>query len=239
MRYTWASATHVGLIRAGNEDSVRPTTDGSSEEPVVIAVADGMGGAVAGEVASRLAIDAATTEPAESPVTPGDRVRAGNEAVIEAISDDYTLSGMGTTMTLGLFQPGGQLHVGHIGDSRMYLYRNRELKQLTRDHTLVAELVAMGQITEQQAETHPRRHLVTRVIGTETVDVDEFDVELMPGDRVLLCSDGLTEMLRDNRIADILRQADSPSDAAWKLVEAANAAGGNDNTTVAVVDVSP
>ena len=209
MRYTWASATHVGLIRAGNEDSVRPMNDGSSENPVVIAVADGMGGAVA------------------------------NDSVIEAISNDYTLSGMGTTLTLGLFEPAGSLRVGHIGDSRMYLYREGDLTQLTRDHTLVAELVAMGQITEEQAETHPRRHLVTRVIGTETVDVDEFDVELSPGDRVLLFSDWLNSMLRDTRIAEILRKADSPSDAAWKLVEAANAAGGNDNTTVAVVDVSP
>lgn len=239
MRFTWASATHVGLVRSGNEDSVRPLADGSTEEAVIIAVADGMGGAVAGEVASRIAIEAAMTEDSDAPLTPGDRVRAGNEAVIGAIAEDYTLSGMGTTLTLGLFLPEGVLKIAHIGDSRLYLLRNSELDQLTNDHTLVAELVAMGQITAEQAEIHPRRHLVTRVIGTDPINVDEFELTLDPGDRVLVCSDGLTVMLRDPDVAEILRSTPSPSEAAWSLVEAANAAGGTDNTTVAVVDVSP
>jgi serine/threonine protein phosphatase PrpC len=239
MRYTWASATHVGLVRAGNEDSVRPVNDGSTEDPVVIAVADGMGGAVAGEVASRVAIDAAFAEKATSDISPGDRVRNGNDAVVAAVADDTTLSGMGTTLTVGLFLPGGTVRIGHIGDSRLYLYRDNELQQLTRDHTLVAELVAMGRITAEEAATHPRRHLVTRVIGTPDVNVDEFEVELKPDDRILICSDGLNTMLRDHEIAAKLAAASSPSDAAWSLVEAANAAGGTDNTTVAVVDVSP
>ncbi len=239
MRFTWASATHVGLVRSGNEDSVRPLADGSSEDAVVVAVADGMGGAVAGEIASRVAIEAATDPGPDSSLSPGERVQAGNAAVIEAITEDFRLSGMGTTLTLGYFDPSGVLRVGHIGDSRLYLYRNGALEQLTDDHTLVAELVAMGQITEEQAENHPRRHLVTRVIGTETIDVDELDFELESGDRILICSDGLTSMLRDTQVAEILRQSTSPSDAAWSLVEAANAAGGVDNTTVAVVDVSP
>ncbi len=239
MRYTWASATHVGLVRAGNEDSVRPIADGSTEDRIVIAVADGMGGAVAGEVASRVAIDAAMAQEAASDITPGDRVRDGNAAVVAAVAADTALSGMGTTLTLGLFLPGGRAQIGHIGDSRLYLYRNNELRQLTRDHTLVADLVAMGQITAEQAETHPRRHLVTRVIGTPEIVVDEFDLELEPGDRIVICSDGLNSMLRDHGIAAKLDKASSPSDAAWSLVEAANAAGGSDNTTVAVVDVSP
>ena len=239
MKFTWASATHVGLVRSGNEDSVRPRTDGSSQDAVVIAVADGMGGAVAGEIASRVAIEAATGPAPEAEVGPADRVRAGNDAVLEAVGNDYTLSGMGTTLTLGYFDPKGVLEVGHIGDSRLYVYRNETLEQLTKDHTLVAELVALGQITEEQAETHPRRHLVTRVIGTESVDVDELTITLEPGDRVLLCSDGLNSMLRDSQIAELLRESASPTEAAWSLVEAANAAGGTDNTTVAVVDVSP
>ena len=239
MKFTWASATHVGLVRSGNEDSVRPLADSSSEKAVVIAVADGMGGAVAGEIASRVAIEAAMEPAPDDEMTPGERVRSGNDAVISAIENDYTLSGMGTTLTLGHFYPSGLLRVGHIGDSRLYLYRDGALVQLTDDHTLVAELIAMGQITEEQAETHPRRHLVTRVIGTETVDVDEFDINLDPGDRILICSDGLTSMLRDTRVAEILLKSASPTDAAWSLVEAANAAGGTDNTTVAVVDVSP
>ena len=239
MRFTWASATHVGLVRSGNEDSVRPMTDGSTEEKVVIAVADGMGGAVAGEIASRVAVEAAMSEATDADITPGDRVRTGNEAVLQAIAENHALSGMGTTLTLGLFLPEGELKVAHIGDSRLYLLREGALSQLTNDHTLVAELVAMGQITAEQAETHPRRHLVTRVIGTDPIHVDEFDLNLDPGDRLLFCSDGLTTMLRDPDVAEILRSTPSPSEAAWSLVEAANAAGGADNTTVAVVDVSP
>ncbi len=239
MRYTWASATHVGLVRAGNEDSVRPMNDGSADQPVVIAVADGMGGAVAGEVASRIAIEAAFVQDANADIAPGDRVRNGNAAVVKAAADDYTLSGMGTTLTLGLFLPAGIAQIAHIGDSRLYLHRDGELQQLTRDHTLVAELVAMGQITQEQAATHPRRHLVTRVIGTPDIEVDEFDVELNAGDRIVFCSDGLNTMLRDHEVAAKLAIASSASDAAWSLVEAANAAGGTDNTTVAVVDVSP
>ena len=238
MRFTWASATHVGLVRTGNEDAVRPTTDGSGEEPVVIAVADGMGGAVAGEVASRLAIEAALAEQPATESEPGERVRRANQAVVEAVEADYTLSGMGTTLTLALFLPTGVAQIAHIGDSRMYLYRNDELRQITRDHTLVADLVALGQITAEQAETHPRRNLVTRVIGAPDAEPDELEVPLVKGDRVVLCSDGLNSMLRDAEIAEILGRSESPSEAAWSLVEAANAAGGTDNTTVAVVDVS-
>ncbi|MCP3994862.1 MAG: serine/threonine-protein phosphatase [bacterium] len=238
MRYTWASATHVGLVRAGNEDSVRPTTDGSKEEPVVIAVADGMGGAVAGEVASRIAIEAAMDAGPTADISPVDRIRIGNQAVVAAVEDDYTLSGMGTTLTLGLFLPEGTAKIAHIGDSRLYLFRDGELRQVTKDHTLVADLVALGQITPEQAETHPRRNLVTRVIGTSEINVDEFEIELISGDRIVLCSDGLNSMLRDQEIAERLSNASSPSDAAWSLVEGANAAGGSDNTTVAVVDVS-
>ncbi len=238
MRYTWASATHIGLVRTGNEDSVRPTTDGSTDEPVIVAVADGMGGAVAGEVASRIAIDAAVAPGTDSDITPGDRVRLGNDAVMRAVEGDYNLSGMGTTLTLGHFLPDGTAGIAHIGDSRLYLLRSGELRQITRDHTLVADLVAMGKITAEQAKTHPRRNLVTRVIGTSAVDVDEIDLELQPDDRVIICSDGLNSMLSDATIEAISRRASSPSEAAWSLVEAANAAGGVDNTTVAVVDVS-
>ena len=213
--------------------------DGSKEDPVVIAVADGMGGAVAGEVASRIAIEAAMSADPASDLSPAERLRIGNQAVVAAVENDYTLSGMGTTLTLGLFLPEGTARIAHIGDSRLYLFRDNELRQVTRDHTLVADLVALGQITPEQAETHPRRNLVTRVIGTPDINVDEFELELAAGDRIVLCSDGLNSMLRDNEIAEKLRNASSPSDAAWSLVEAANAAGGSDNTTVAVVDVSP
>jgi serine/threonine protein phosphatase PrpC len=237
MNYSWATATHVGHVRAGNEDSVHPDTDGSGEGPLLIAVADGMGGHVAGEIASRVAIEAASAEPADV-LTPGERVGAANDAVIQAVRDDASLAGMGTTLTLGIFDEDGTLHIGHVGDSRIYLLRDGYITQVTTDHTLVNEMVARGQLTPLQAQTHPRRHLLTRVIGMADVDAEEIERQLQPGDRVLLCSDGLTTMIPDYQIAEILHTSASPTEAAWSLVEAANSAGGMDNTTVAVVDVA-
>ena len=238
MNYTWATATHVGHIRDGNEDAIVPSQDGAGEGPVVIAIADGMGGHVAGEVASGLAIEAATAPDADSTVDVQSRVDMGNKAVIEATNNDPELTGMGTTLTLGLFGPDRILQIGHVGDSRLYLLRDRELNQITRDHTWVADMLSAGRITEAEAETHPRRHLLTRVLGMINVEIDEETVQLEDGDRVLVCSDGLTTMLQNNTIAYILGNAATPSDAVWGLVEAANAAGGYDNTTVAVVDVA-
>ncbi|HSF85420.1 MAG TPA: protein phosphatase 2C domain-containing protein [Acidimicrobiia bacterium] len=236
MRYAWAVESHVGRVRRGNEDSLAPTTDGAGEGPVVIAVADGMGGHVAGEVASHLAIEAAMKG------DPGDvdahgRVSAANEAVAAAMRDDPDLSGMGTTLTLGIFRGDGTVQIGHVGDSRAYLLRNGELRQITTDHTLVARLVADGHISESEARTHPRRHLVMQSIGMHNVDIEEAELQLEPGDRVLLCTDGLNSMIDDEAIAGLLADA-SPAEAAWRLIDAANAAGGYDNTTVAVVDVT-
>ena len=237
MKYTWATGTHVGHVRDGNEDAVSPGEDGAGPGPVVIAIADGMGGHVAGEVASGLAITAATEPAAESEVDVRSRVSAGNDAVVEAAIDDSALTGMGTTLTLGLFESDGTLRIGHVGDSRLYLLRDGTLDQVTRDHTWVADMLSAGRLSEEEAENHPRRHLLTRVLGMQDVNVDEEDRPLQDGDRVLLCSDGLTTMLTDPRVAEILRSAETPSDAVWALIEAANAAGGYDNTTVAVVDV--
>ena len=239
MRYTWATATHVGHVREGNEDAVMPEQDGSGAGPFLAAVADGMGGHVAGEVASGLAIAAATGAAADEDVAVGIRVEMGNEAVVDAMADDPGLEGMGTTLTLGLFGPKGTLDIGHVGDSRLYLYRDGDLRQLTRDHTWVAEMVAAGRLSEADAVNHPRRHLLTRVLGMAApLEVDSDSVQLMAGDRIVICSDGLTTMIDDDRIAGLLDSAPTPSDAAWALVEAANAAGGYDNTTVAVVDVA-
>ncbi len=234
MKYTWASATDAGHVREKNEDSVFPETDGHRSGPVVIAVADGMGGAAAGEVASKLAIEAATGTEGSA----GERIRRGNEAVLEAEAADNTLSGMGTTLTIGLFEADGHLELGHVGDSRTYLLRKGELRQVTRDHTLVGEMVEQGRLTPTQAETHPRRHLLTRVIGMAGVTPDIIEMEIESGDRLLFCSDGLNLMLTDVGIARLLGGAADPSDAAWSLVEAANAAGGLDNVTVVVVDAT-
>ena len=238
MNYTWATATHVGHLRDGNEDFVTPSEDGSGSGPLVVAIADGMGGHVGGEVASRLAVEAAIAPPPGEDVDVGDRVDLGNDAVLAATEEDPSLAGMGTTLTLGLFDTDGALHIGHVGDSRLYLLRDGELRQLTRDHTWVMDMLSRGQLSEKQAVNHPRRHLLTRVLGMAGVPVDEDTLELEEGDRLLVCSDGLTTMLRDRAIAGILRDAETPSDAVWALVEGANAAGGYDNTTVAVVDVA-
>ena len=234
MNYTWASATDIGHIRAENEDNVFPETDGTATGFVLIAVADGMGGAAAGGVASRLAINAAV----EKKGTALDRVAASNRAVLKASEADPALSGMGTTLTLGLFHNDGCVEIGHVGDSRAYLLRQRELEQLTSDHTLVAEMVAQGRITAAQAETHPRRHLLTRVVGMTGLRAETIKRQLTDGDRILFCSDGLTGMLTDTIIARLLMAGTAPSDAAWSLVEAANSAGGIDNITAAVIDIT-
>jgi len=235
VNYTIATATHVGRTRAQNEDAVHPAEDTSTTGPIIVAVADGMGGHAAGEVASALAIEHST---GGDGVPAKQRVVAANVAVLDAARSNSAYMGMGTTLTLGVFWPDGRVEIGHVGDSRAYLWRNDRLTQLTIDHTFVHELIAQGRLDPSEAETHPRRHMLTRTVGMPDVRVDTLELQLQPGDRVLLCSDGLTGMVPDERIARILGHTPVPADAVWSLVEAANAAGGLDNTTVAVVDVA-
>lgn len=233
MRFTWATATHPGLVRDINEDGVVPADDGAAEGPVLVAVADGMGGHAAGEVASRLALDAAV----KTRGTPAEKVMLANVAVLAGGSERLERSGMGTTLTLGIFNRDGRLQVGHVGDSRLYLARKGSLVQVTTDHSLVAEYLARGEITAEEAERHPRRNVITRALGIESeIEVDEHTVHLRPGDRVLICTDGLTTMVTHEEITAILTDSESAQDAAWALIEAANGAGGEDNITVAVVD---
>ena len=233
MRYLWAAATHQGMVRDNNEDSVFPTASGDSDDHVVLIVADGMGGHVAGEVASRIAINAA----ASTELDPVDRVAAGNRAIREEVARDPSLEGMGTTMTL-LVIDGDVATLAHVGDSRAYLLRQDELSQLTEDHTVAAEYVAMGQLSAEEAGSHPQRHMLTKTLGlTRFVNVDEYKVDLSRGDRILLCSDGLTEMVDDKTIARTLSSG-SPDEVVWKLVELANEASGVDNITVVVVEVT-
>lgn len=233
MRYIWATATHPGMVRDNNEDAVFPTSSGDSTDSALIIVADGMGGHVAGEVASRIAINAA----ASTEVDPGDRVAAGNRAIREEVARDPSLEGMGTTMTL-LSIDDAVATIGHVGDSRAYLLRDGELRQLTEDHTVAAEYVALGQLTPEEATSHPQRHMLTRTLGlTRFVNVDEIELDMVSGDRILVCSDGLTEMVGDDAIAATLGKG-SPDEVAWELVELANQAGGVDNITVVVVAAS-
>lgn len=233
MKYIWAAATHKGMARENNEDSMYPESSGESEGPVVLIVADGMGGHVAGEVASRLAVNAA----ASVGLSPADRVAAGNRAIREEIARQPELDGMGTTMTLVELLPDGTAHFGHVGDSRGYMYSDERLVQLTKDHTVAARYVDMGQITAEEAEGHPQSHMLTRCLGlTRFVNVDELAMPLEAGDRLLLCSDGLNTMIDNDAIADGLNGV-TADEAAWNLIDKANEAGGNDNITVIVVDV--
>ncbi len=234
MKYTWATSTHPGLVRDSNEDAVFPEEDGNSDGDLLVAVADGMGGHAAGEIASAVAIETI----ASSEAAAAERVREANRAVMgrgEARTDHH---GMGTTLTIGLFRPDGTLDVGHAGDSRLYLSRRHELLQVTTDHSLVAEYLATGKITAEETVDHPQRNVITRALGISwDLEVDDHRVNLRPGDRVLLCSDGLTSMISDDEIATILSEQPAPQAAGWALIEAANQAGGEDNITVAIVDV--
>lgn len=234
MNYSWAGATHVGRMRTNNEDAFAPAAPGTGPGPVVVAVADGMGGHVAGEVASTLALEAAMDGSGGA----GDRVRAGNERVVEAVVADPSLAGMGTTLTLISLGAEGEIDLAHIGDSRAYRLRGRKLEQLTHDHTLVADLVAEGRLDPGAVKAHPQRNLLTRVIGMgKSIQVDEIVGSVLPGDRLLLCSDGLTSMVSDSQITKLLKTGET-EEAIWALIEAANNAGGEDNITVVVVDVT-
>lgn len=233
MTLHWATATNVGLQRGHNEDAVAPTDMGVESDRLVIGVADGMGGHVAGEVASRLAIETALATEGG----PLDRARAANDAVLRRVHSEPRLRGMGTTLTLAVLSPEGA-DIGHIGDSRAYLWRDGSLRQLTTDHSLMAEMIAAGELDPEEAAVHPYRSVITRAIGLdEEVSIDHVTIELGSGDRLLLCTDGLTNMVDDDGIAELLDRHPSPVEAVWALVEAANAAGGIDNVTVAVIDV--
>lgn len=236
MNYVWAGASDVGRVRTQNEDSFYPTFDGAGDGPLLVAVADGMGGHAAGEIASRIAIDT-VGHPVKEDADPHTMVQAANDAVLEAVGNDPTLAGMGTTLSMALLEPGGTARVGHVGDSRIYLLRGGKLRRVTVDHTVVAEMVAMGQIRPDEEAQHPQRHLLTRALGMRDVGIFATEEALESGDRLLLCSDGLTEMVTEPQIVALIT-GNSPSEAVWRLVEAANAAGGVDNTTALVVDAA-
>jgi serine/threonine protein phosphatase PrpC len=225
--------TDTGRKRRRNEDSFVC-------EPPLFAVADGMGGAQAGEIASRLAAGSLThLEPSDA--SGQERVVAmiqeANRSVYERASEDEAVSGMGTTMTIALVD-GDNVCIGHVGDSRAYLVRDGRLAQLTEDHSLVAELVRSGKLSPEEAETHPHRSVITRALGTDPeVEVDSFCVAAQGGDVFMLCSDGLTSMVHDEAILSVVEEhrGDLNSSAA-RLVEEANRAGGEDNITVVLFE---
>lgn len=227
-------ATHPGRKRRHNEDTY-------VVEPPLFAVADGMGGANAGEVASGLAAAALKEGPADGS-RGEDRVTAliqeANRRVFRRANEDREAAGMGTTMTVALVED-DRVVFGHVGDSRAYRIRSDSIEQLTDDHSLVAELVRSGRLTPEEAEAHPQRSVITRAVGTEPdVDVDTFAIEPSEGDLFLICSDGLTDMVDDRAIIEAVEEhRDDLDEAAKALVGAANRVGGEDNITVVFFEV--
>jgi serine/threonine protein phosphatase PrpC len=230
-----AGRSDTGRKRRHNEDAY-------VMHPPVFAVADGMGGAQAGELASRLAAETVEDEQADAAgvqrVT--SLVQAANRRVYERSREDTAFSGMGTTMTVALVED-GVVTIGHVGDSRAYMIRDGSLEQLTHDHSLVAELVRSGKLTPEEAEHHPQRSVITRALGTDPdVDVDTYSVDARAGDVFLLCSDGLTSMVGDAAILRIVEHHRDDLDAAAReLIATANRGGGEDNITVVFFDIAP
>jgi protein phosphatase len=240
MKIVWGAATHVGMLRQSNEDAFAAQAD-------VFVVADGMGGHNAGEVASALAVkgmrDAAAGgfASAESVVA---AINAANAAIHQASGGPSDQRGMGTTLTAvvplaATTSEPQRMVVANVGDSRVYLWRSGELKQVSADHSYVQELLSEGFISAAEARVHPRRNIVTRALGIEgDVSADSWTLPMLVGDRYVLCSDGLVDEVDDEQIASILRASSDAQLAADTLVAAANANGGRDNVTVVVVDVA-
>lgn len=226
-----AFRTDTGRQRNANEDSF------FVRAPIFV-VADGMGGAQAGEVASRAAADAFDVDLPEGPPEQilRETILAANRRIHELAREDPSRAGMGTTLTAAIVNAEREeVAIGHVGDSRAYRLRGRRLEQLTRDHSLVEEMRRKGQLTDAQAEEHPQRSIITRALGPEPeVEPDVHTVSAAPGDVFLICSDGLTTMLGEEEIAKLLSAATSMQGAVRALVDEANRAGGRDNITALV-----
>lgn len=229
--------THPGKVRNNNEDSLLV---GEGRDETLFVVADGIGGFEAGEVASSITIDVLKDIVPVGSLE--DAIREANRRILAAAKSDERLSGMGTTVVALRFggtesEPAAE--ISHVGDSRAYLLRDGELKPITEDHSLVAELVRSGDLTRDEASEHPQKNLITRALGAEVeVEVDTTVLPIRSGDRFILCSDGLSDMIPETRMLDLLTfSPEGPEKAAQTLVSAALEAGGTDNVTVVVVDV--
>ncbi|WP_417228946.1 Stp1/IreP family PP2C-type Ser/Thr phosphatase [Thermophilibacter sp.] len=229
---SWGARSDVGLVRGHNEDSFLLRTP-------LFMVSDGMGGHAAGEVASSIAVE---TVGEQAPGTADDvllgaSVEAANMAVIEAAEQGIGKPGMGCTATAVLIEK-NKMAVAHVGDSRAYVLRQGTLVRVTHDHSYVEELVDSGQITADEARTHPSRSIITRALGSDPdMYADHFSLEVNDGDRIILCSDGLSSMISDAEIESLAVSSVTPQQAADNLVSAALTAGGADNVTVVVIDI--
>jgi PPM family protein phosphatase len=229
--------TDAGRVRQNNEDALLV---GAGRDETLFAVADGIGGFEAGEVASSITIEVLKgMEPGE-PFEAA--IREANRRILAAAKNDEKLSGMGTTVVAVRFsgtQEEPAAEIAHVGDSRAYLLRGGELRPITEDHSLVAELVRSGDLTRAQAAEHPQKNLITRALGAEEdVEVDTAILPVQAGDRYVLCSDGLSDMVPEDRLSAILKESpEDPEAPATRLLSAALEAGGTDNITVVIVDV--
>ena len=234
---TSAAVSHVGKIRSNNQDSGYAGTH-------LFVVADGMGGHAGGDVASAIAVtriaetDREYTSPNDAEFALQSALLAANALLAETVFEHSELTGMGTTVS-GILRVGNHVALAHIGDSRIYLYRGGELKQITNDHTFVQRLVDSGRITAEEAAVHPRRSVLMRVLGDvdASPEIDTTVLETKPGDRWLLCSDGLSSYVSEDRILSVLTTTSHAEDAALKLVRESLDQGAPDNVTVVLVDV--
>jgi protein phosphatase len=250
--YHTGRRTHTGMVRSTNEDSLMCLTlsriqQGTSQPVGLFAVADGMGGHATGELASSLAIHIITqkalSELATMQSLTAEEHRSWLKQTIQAANQEVyktrqnAASDMGSTLVCALCL-GHQAYLAHIGDSRIYLLSDGDIHQLTEDHSLVQHLVNIGQISAEDARSHPQRNVIYRTLGDKPqVEVDIYSQSVLPEDRLLLCSDGLTGVLDDRSILTIIQESDHPQNACDNLVEAANQAGGGDNITVVLVEV--
>jgi serine/threonine protein phosphatase PrpC len=229
---SWVALTDIGRVRTHNEDSVLA-------QPPLFVVADGLGGHEAGEFASSIAVETLRDHAPRRPDAKAlaRAVRAANREVIRAAREGLGRQGMGTTMTAAIVE-GTRIAIAQVGDSRAYLLHAGALRRITEDHSMVADMIRRGQLTEAESRYHPNRSVITRALGTDpNMTADPYEIDAEPGDRLLLCSDGLTSMLEDGAIAEALAAYRDPAIAARMLIDAANDAGGHDNISVVIVDI--
>lgn len=231
--------THVGQVRSVNQDAIG-TFDLEDGPGRLVMVADGMGGHRGGEVASRMAVECVRDvllPTAPDPDALVDAIRQANTRINTAGSQDRALAGMGTTGVVLLFADGGRAWVAHVGDSRAYRVSEGRIEPLTEDHSVVGELVRLGRITPEEARNHPQRNEILRAIGTQQdVKIEINPVDVMPGDRFLLCSDGLSTLVTDEEIGEILTR-EPPAQAVQTLIDLANDRGGTDNISVQIAAI--
>ena len=239
MRY--AGRTHTGLVREINQDSFL-VLDLPEQNALAVVLADGMGGHNAGELASSLAVEYAAEQAKEKDFTGKNCASQitrimdeANKLVYSKSLQDIAHVGMGTTMIMAVVTD-SEINIGHVGDSRVYILRKGELERITTDHSLVEELLQSGAITTEEAENHPSKNVITKALGCEPkINIDNYKRKIENGDKMLLCSDGLTNMVKEQEIRTVLTGTKDPEEAVDKLIEKANNYGGEDNVTAVAV----